>query len=57
MAKIASQPGDAEIHPWLIEKAVQNRHWNRLDNYSMVAGRKAAQQKLRDLIKSLQFKI
>ncbi len=56
MAKIASLTGDAEIHPWLIEKAVQNRHWNRLDNYPVVAGRKAAQQKLRDLIKSLQFK-
>ena len=56
MQAIANLPGDAEIHPWLVEKAVQNRDWNRLDNYSVVAGRKAAQQKLRGLIKSLQFK-
>jgi tRNA(Met) cytidine acetyltransferase len=53
MQKIASLPGDACIHPWLIEKAVQNRDWNRLDRYGAMAGRKQAQQKLRDLVKSL----
>jgi tRNA(Met) cytidine acetyltransferase len=54
MQKIAKLPVDAEIHPWLIEKAVQNRDWNRLDRYNAVAGRKQAQHKLRDLVKSLQ---
>jgi tRNA(Met) cytidine acetyltransferase len=54
MREIASLSEDNEIHPWLIEKAVQNREWNRLDRYSNVGGRKQAQQKLRDLIKSLQ---
>ena len=53
MQKIASLRGDVEIHPWLIEKAVQNRDWSRLDRYVAVAGRKQAQQKLRDLVKSL----
>lgn len=53
MQKIASLPGDVEIHPWLIEKAVQNRDWRRLDRYGAVAGRKQAQQKLRNLVKSL----
>jgi tRNA(Met) cytidine acetyltransferase len=54
MREIAGLSEDNEIHPWLIEKAVQNRKWNRLDQYSNVGGRKQAQQKLRDLIKSLQ---
>jgi hypothetical protein len=54
MQKIAGLSGEVEIHPWLIEKAVQNRDWNRLDRYGAVAGRKQAQQKLRDLVKSLR---
>jgi len=54
MAKIARLPRDAEIHPWLVEKAIQNRDWDRLNQVSAVAGRKQAQQKLRQLIKSLQ---
>jgi tRNA(Met) cytidine acetyltransferase len=54
MQKIASLPRDAEIHPWLVEKAVQNRDWIRLDQASAGAGRKQAQQKLRELIRSLQ---
>lgn len=53
MQTIACLPVDTEIHPWLIQKAVQNRDWNRLDGYSEVAGRKQARQKLRDLVKSL----
>jgi tRNA(Met) cytidine acetyltransferase len=53
MQKIADLPVDAEIHPWLIEKAVQNLDWRRLDRYSAVAGRKQAQHKLRGLVKSL----
>jgi tRNA(Met) cytidine acetyltransferase len=54
MQKIVSLPRDTEIHPWLVEKAVQNHDWNRLDQASDFAGRKQAQQKLRQLIKSLQ---
>ena len=54
MQKIANLPEDTEIHPWLIQKAVQNRDWNRLDRISEVVGRKQAQQKLRQLIKSLR---
>ena len=55
MQKVASLPSNVEIHPWLIEKAVQNRDWNRFDQYGEVRGRKQAQQKLRDLVKSLHF--
>jgi len=55
MQKIANMPpGDGKVHPWLIEKAVQNRDWSRIDQYSTFAGRKSAQRKLRDLVKSLQ---
>jgi len=54
MQKIASLSRDTEIHPWLVEKAVQNRDWNRLDQASAIAGRKQAQHKLRELIRSLQ---
>ena len=54
MQKIAGLPDDVDIHPWLIEKVVQNRDWSQLDRYGAVAGRKQAQQKLRDLVKSLQ---
>jgi hypothetical protein len=53
MQKIASLPLDAEVHPWLIEKAVQNRDWDRLDRSSEVVGRKQVQQVLRQLVKSL----
>ena len=54
MQKLANLPRDTEIHPWLVQKAVQNRDWNQLDQASAVAGRKQAQQKLRELIRSLQ---
>jgi len=54
MQKIAGLPDDVDIHPWLIEKVVQNRDWSQLDRYGAVAGRKQAQQILRDLVKSLR---
>ena len=53
MQKIASLPADTEVHPWLIEKAVQNRDWDQLDRSSEVVGRKLAQQILRQLVRSL----
>ena len=56
MQSIAEMPVDSEVHPWLIQKAVQNRDWNRLDRYSEINGRKQSQQKLRDLVKSLPSK-
>ena len=56
MQSIAELPENHEIHPWLIQKAVQNRAWNKLDQDLEINGRKQIQQKLRDLIKSLQFK-
>jgi tRNA(Met) cytidine acetyltransferase len=55
MQSIACAPGDSEIHPWLIEKAVQNRDWNRLSPGSAVQGRKPTQQKLRDLVGRLRL--
>jgi tRNA(Met) cytidine acetyltransferase len=56
MQSIADLPVGSEIHPWLIQKVVQNREWHQLDRDSEIDGRKQIQQKLRDLIKSLQFK-
>jgi len=53
MQKIASLPAGTELHPWLIEKAVQNRDWDRLDRSSEVVGRKQVQQILRQLVRSL----
>jgi len=55
MQSIADGSEDLEIHPWLIEKAVQNRDWVRLIDCSTVKGRKQKQQKLRELIGELQL--
>jgi tRNA(Met) C34 N-acetyltransferase TmcA len=55
MQSIAGGSEDSEIHPWLIEKAVQNRDWARLSDCSTVKGRKQKQQKLRELIGQLQL--
>ncbi|MFA9420556.1 MAG: GNAT family N-acetyltransferase [Gammaproteobacteria bacterium] len=55
MQSIASSSENFEIHPWLIEKTVQNRNWTRLSDCSTVKGRKQKQQKLRELIGELQL--
>jgi len=55
MLSIACSPVDSEIHPWLIEKVVQNRDWNRLSPCSTVKGRKPMQQKLRKLVGRLRL--
>jgi len=55
MQSIAGGSDDSEIHPWLIEKAVQNRDWTRLSDCSTVKGRKQKQQKLRELIGELRL--
>jgi tRNA(Met) cytidine acetyltransferase len=55
MQSIACAPVDSEIHPWLIEKVVQNRDWNRLSPCSTVKGRKPMQQKLRELVGRLRL--
>ena len=55
MQSIASGSEDLEIHPWLIEKAIQNRNWARLSDCSTVKGRKQMQQKLRELIGNLRL--
>jgi tRNA(Met) cytidine acetyltransferase len=54
MQSIACASGDSEIHPWLIEKVVQNRDWNRLSSCSTAKGRKPTQQKLRELVGCLR---
>jgi len=55
MQLIASEPQNLEIHPWLVEKAVQNRDWSRLSASSTVTGRKQKQQKLREIIGRLRL--
>ena len=55
MQSIAADLKIPKIHPWLVEKAVQNRDWARLSNYSTTPGRKQKQQKLRELIGNLQL--
>jgi len=55
LQSIASSSDNFEMHPWLIEKAVQNRDWTRLSDCSTVKGRKQKQQKLRELIGELQL--
>ena len=53
MHAIARMPRDASIHPWLIEKGVQNKNWDQLERETSIKGRKQAQSKLRELIASI----
>jgi tRNA(Met) cytidine acetyltransferase len=53
MQSIADAWGSRMFHPWLIEKAVQNQEWSRLQTFPPLAGRKQIQQKLRELIGDL----
>ena len=55
MQSIAIESQNFEIHPWLVEKAVQNRDWARLGASSTVTGRKQKQQKLREIIGQLRL--
>ncbi|RLA12673.1 MAG: hypothetical protein DRQ59_07075 [Gammaproteobacteria bacterium] len=55
MQSIAIDSENFKIHPWLVEKAMQNRDWNRLSDCPMMKGRKQKQQKLRELIKDLRL--
>ena len=50
MQAVACLPEEVPIHPWLIEKAVQNKDWTRLDRKASLVGRKQIQQELRKLI-------
>ena len=50
MQGIACLPEGASIHPWLIEKVVQNKDWDQLQRGSAEFGRKQVLQKLRQLI-------
>jgi tRNA(Met) cytidine acetyltransferase len=54
MQAIARMPGETPVHPWLIEKAVQNKKWDQLDRETGTFGRKQIQQKLRELIAGLE---
>jgi hypothetical protein len=56
MQAIARMPEETPIHPWLIEKAVQNKKWDQLDRKTGTLGRKQIQQKLRKLIARLPLR-
>jgi tRNA(Met) cytidine acetyltransferase len=51
MQSIARDLVSSTVHPWLVEKAIQNRDWARLSDCAMLKGRKQMQQKLRELIR------
>lgn len=53
MRAIADSPRDRFIHPWLIEKVVQNRQWHDLSQQQDGVGRKSIQNKIRCLIGDL----
>ena len=57
MQAVACMPEDAPIHPWLIEKAVQNKDWNRLERKSSLVGRKQIQRELRKLIAEIPHSV
>lgn len=50
---IAQSPESRSIHPWLIEKVVQNRPWEALSPQQDCAGRKSIQNKIRRLVAEL----
>ncbi len=55
MQSIAGLPDNYPVHPWLIEKVVQNCDWKMLSLDSEIDGRKSIQNKLRELVKHLQL--
>ena len=53
MQAIALSTATQRVHPWLIEKIVQNRDWNDLSHNPECQGRKSIQHKLRGLVEDL----
>ena len=53
MSAIARTGCDQSIHPWLVEKAVQNRDWDCLSADPDCTGRKSRQNRLRGLVGEL----
>ena len=53
MQLIAHSDEGAEVHDWLVEKAIQNKPWQQLTRQDDRVGRKQCQQKLRALILNL----
>lgn len=53
MQSIAGLPDNYPVHPWLIEKVVQNCDWKKLSLDTDGDGRKSIQNKLRELVKHL----
>lgn len=55
MQSIAGLPENRPIHPWVIEKVVQNRDWKNLSLDADRDGRKSVQNQLRELIRNLSL--
>ena len=53
MQAVVKLPEDFYVHPWLIEKIVQNREWAQLSIDDDIVGRKARLSKLRQLVKQI----
>ncbi len=53
MLAVVRLPENFYIHPWLIEKIVQNRDWTQLSVDVDIVGRKARLSRLRKLIKQI----
>ncbi|MCP3687712.1 MAG: GNAT family N-acetyltransferase, partial [Gammaproteobacteria bacterium] len=53
MSAIAATPEEYEIHPWLVEKLVQNKAWQALSGDESHIGRKAKQNHLRNLVSQM----
>lgn len=53
MQSIAGLPDNYPVHPWLIEKVVQNCDWKKLSSDTDRGGRKSIQNSLRELVKRL----
>ncbi|MCP4187060.1 MAG: GNAT family N-acetyltransferase [Gammaproteobacteria bacterium] len=50
MSTVAAMPEECNIHPWLVEKLIQNKAWRQLGNDASNIGRKAKQNLLRKLV-------
>ncbi|MDH5352864.1 MAG: GNAT family N-acetyltransferase [Gammaproteobacteria bacterium] len=53
MQSIAALPEGNTVHPWLIQKIVQNYDWKKLSSGTEKGGRKSIQNELRKLVKQL----
>ncbi|MCP4490825.1 MAG: GNAT family N-acetyltransferase [Gammaproteobacteria bacterium] len=56
MSAIAAMPEEYNIHPWLVEKLVQNKAWRQLGYDKSNIGRKAKQNYLRKLVSEMSDK-